>query len=187
MADTLRRKLGNTRRQHVLDAAIRVFGRKGFRGASIRDIAKEAGIADGSVYNIFENKLDLLTAILDPLSERVLGPAIAPDNKAPRGPEMLSRRLDTFTGETLSMMRVLLSEALIDSDLREQFLDAIIRPMLAKGTGAPAQVVAHALTASMLGMIVLRLLGESEAETEPAVLAVLATGLLPAATAGGGH
>ena len=39
------------RRQHILDAATRVFAAKGFHRATIRDIAAAAGVADGSIYN----------------------------------------------------------------------------------------------------------------------------------------
>ncbi len=187
MPITLRDKTAETRRRHVLDAAIKVFGEKGFRGASIRDVAKEAGVADGTIYNIFENKFDILVAILDPLSDRTsdLSPASA---AGPLDAEaILVRRLDTFTDETLAMMRVLLSEALIDPEIRTQFLDTIIRPMLGgKGHGASGRsaTLSHALTASMLGLIVLRLLGEGTPTKERAVVALLTGKLMPAAPGG---
>ncbi|MBN1882593.1 MAG: TetR/AcrR family transcriptional regulator [Deltaproteobacteria bacterium] len=49
--------------QVILDAAIRVFARKGYYGARVSDIANEAGIAYGLVYHYFKNKEDLLLSI----------------------------------------------------------------------------------------------------------------------------
>jgi AcrR family transcriptional regulator len=49
----------------VLDAAERVFATKGFDGATIKDIADEAGIARGTVYALFPGKRDVFIAIHD--------------------------------------------------------------------------------------------------------------------------
>lgn len=53
------------RRQQIIEAAFRVFGRKGFKGATNREIAKEAGITTGLLYWYFKNKEDLFNAVLE--------------------------------------------------------------------------------------------------------------------------
>jgi AcrR family transcriptional regulator len=53
-------------RTHLLDAALRAFAHRGFSGASIRDIAKEAKVASGLLYHYFPSK----DAILEALFER---------------------------------------------------------------------------------------------------------------------
>ena len=53
------------RRQAMLTAAERVFVRKGFRGATIGEIAREAEFAVGTFYNFFQNKEDLYRQVLD--------------------------------------------------------------------------------------------------------------------------
>lgn len=53
------------RREQILQAALVVFGRMGYEGASIREIAREANIAQGLLYNYFEGKEALLRAIID--------------------------------------------------------------------------------------------------------------------------
>jgi AcrR family transcriptional regulator len=58
-----RRALTEERRKQILDAATKVFAGKGFDRATIADIAREAGIAEGSIYNYFKNKGDLLISI----------------------------------------------------------------------------------------------------------------------------
>src|SRR5437763_9077304 len=51
------------RRRELLDAAVRVFARKGFRAARVGDIAEEAGVAHGLLYHYFRSKEELLETI----------------------------------------------------------------------------------------------------------------------------
>ncbi|WP_269545259.1 TetR/AcrR family transcriptional regulator [Desulforegula conservatrix] len=44
----------------MLEAAIRIFARNGFFSSTISQIAKEAGVADGTIYLYFKNKDDIL-------------------------------------------------------------------------------------------------------------------------------
>jgi len=52
------------RREQIVDAAIQVFDRKGFVGATVADIASVVGISKGTVYLYFESKEKIFTAIL---------------------------------------------------------------------------------------------------------------------------
>ncbi|MDQ8707965.1 TetR/AcrR family transcriptional regulator [Streptomyces sp. LHD-70] len=58
------------RRQKVLDAAVRVFARKGFAAARIEDVATEAGIGKGSVYLEFGSREELLGAAFEAYADR---------------------------------------------------------------------------------------------------------------------
>ena len=49
----------------IIDAAIKVFSRKGFYSARISDIAKEAQVADGTIYLYFNNKYDILISLFE--------------------------------------------------------------------------------------------------------------------------
>ena len=51
------------RRESIIQAAIEVFSRKDFKGASISEIAQKAGVADGTIYQYFKNKEDLFFSI----------------------------------------------------------------------------------------------------------------------------
>jgi AcrR family transcriptional regulator len=51
------------KRRHLLDAAVRVFARKGFHASRVGDIAEEAGVAHGLLYHYFESKDQVLEAI----------------------------------------------------------------------------------------------------------------------------
>jgi TetR/AcrR family transcriptional regulator, fatty acid metabolism regulator protein len=51
------------KRRLLLDAAVRVFARKGFHAARVGDVAEEAGVAYGLVYHYFRSKDELLETI----------------------------------------------------------------------------------------------------------------------------
>ena len=49
----------------IINAATKVFAKKGFFNARISDIAKEAKVADGTIYLYFDNKFDILLSVLE--------------------------------------------------------------------------------------------------------------------------
>jgi TetR/AcrR family fatty acid metabolism transcriptional regulator len=49
--------------QQIIDAAVRVFARKGYWSSRVSDIAREAGIAAGTIYLYFETKEDILITV----------------------------------------------------------------------------------------------------------------------------
>ncbi len=52
-------------RRRLLDAAEAVFGRRGFYGASVEEIARQAGATTGALYSNFDSKEDLFLALFD--------------------------------------------------------------------------------------------------------------------------
>ena len=52
-------------RARLIDAALRVFGRRGYRQATVEEIATEAGHTTGAVYSNFANKEELFLALAD--------------------------------------------------------------------------------------------------------------------------
>lgn len=53
------------KREAILRAATAVFAEKGYFNSKVADIAKAAGVADGTVYLYFKNKDDVLHSIFD--------------------------------------------------------------------------------------------------------------------------
>ncbi len=51
--------------EKILQAAIKVFARKGFFNSRISEISKEAKVADGTIYLYFNNKYDILISIFE--------------------------------------------------------------------------------------------------------------------------
>jgi TetR/AcrR family fatty acid metabolism transcriptional regulator len=50
----------NDKYHRILEAAVKIFARQGFRESTIAQIAREAGVADGTIYLYFKNKNDIL-------------------------------------------------------------------------------------------------------------------------------
>jgi TetR/AcrR family fatty acid metabolism transcriptional regulator len=65
MADHVRAK---TRKDRIMDAALRIFAEKGFQNATITEISKEAGVSEATIYEYFGTKEDLLFAIPEKIS-----------------------------------------------------------------------------------------------------------------------
>jgi len=59
-------KRKNTEKYYkIIDAATKIFAKKGFHQARISEIAREAQIADGTIYIYFENKDDILISLFE--------------------------------------------------------------------------------------------------------------------------
>ncbi len=56
----------------IIQAATRVFARRGFYQAKVSEIAKEAKVADGTIYLYFENKDDILISLFEEQMKVVL-------------------------------------------------------------------------------------------------------------------
>lgn len=57
--------------QRILEAALDVFARKGFHESKISEIARAAGVADGTIYLYFKNKDDLLISLFEAKLEAI--------------------------------------------------------------------------------------------------------------------
>ena len=60
------------KRRRIHDAAVKVFAEKGFFGARVSDIAREAGVADGTIYLYFKNKDDLLISLFEDRMDEIM-------------------------------------------------------------------------------------------------------------------
>jgi AcrR family transcriptional regulator len=66
-----------TKRQwRILEAAIKVFSEKGFEGSRTSDIAKEAEVAEGTIFRYYKTKKDLLLGLLLPMTSKFFRPLI---------------------------------------------------------------------------------------------------------------
>src|SRR6186997_1225339 len=63
------------KREAILRAAIGVFAHNGYFNSKVADIAREAGIADGTVYLYFKSKEEILHSIFDRSVDVALGAA----------------------------------------------------------------------------------------------------------------
>ena len=66
------RKKDSAKYQRIIDAATKIFAKKGFYKAKVAEIAKEARVADGTIYLYFENKEDILISLFENQMKLVL-------------------------------------------------------------------------------------------------------------------
>ena len=66
-----RRRPGD-KRDRILDAAVRVFATNGFHATRVSDVAKAAGVADGTIYLYFRSKEDVLISLFENRVEKLL-------------------------------------------------------------------------------------------------------------------
>lgn len=59
------RLTGEERREQILESAVAVFGRRGFAGATTRELAREAGVSEAMIFRFFPDKAALYRAIID--------------------------------------------------------------------------------------------------------------------------
>lgn len=78
-------KDADVRKNEILDAVDELFGQKGFDGTSTQDILEKVGIARGTLYYHFKSKEDIMDALIERYSKRLLGAGqeIATDKKIP--------------------------------------------------------------------------------------------------------
>lgn len=180
--NTFQAQVAALRRKQILDAAAQVFAERGFHRTTIRDVAKLAGVADGTIYNYFENKTALLLGILDRLNEN--------ERRAIEGAQAQATDLRSFTrryfqnhllvfaSENQELLRVVLSEVLVNAELRERYIQQIVAPTfvglmqqlapLAEQSqlGAERMLQAIQLMSSMvLGVLMARMFDEQSAQS----------------------
>ena len=79
------RKEAEVRKNEILDVADELFSKKGFDGTSTNDILEKVGIARGTLYHHFKSKEDIMDALMERYSDRLLGVAqeVATDKTIP--------------------------------------------------------------------------------------------------------
>jgi TetR/AcrR family fatty acid metabolism transcriptional regulator len=58
------------KQRQIMEAAFEVFSRRGFSQATIAEIAQVAGVAEGTIYNYYRSKHDLLVALVHDYADR---------------------------------------------------------------------------------------------------------------------
>jgi AcrR family transcriptional regulator len=134
--DPIQQMLISARRTQILDAATTVFAEKGFHHATIKDIARQAGIADGTIYTYFASKTEVLLAILNRLNETT-----EREQQFARGSEQdvrsffrayLQQRI-ALLWPNAEVFRAVLPEMLVNAELRDLYYQQVLAPTFAIG------------------------------------------------------
>ncbi|MEL7564019.1 MAG: TetR/AcrR family transcriptional regulator [Dehalobacterium sp.] len=114
-------------RQLILDAALMLFSKKGFSATTTREIAKEAGFAEGTLFRYFPTKKDILIALVEPHALEELHRTIS---RLPnKGEEenlhiILENRLTTIS-KNKNLIKVIMTEAQFHEEFKEDIMKNI--------------------------------------------------------------
>lgn len=126
--------------ENIADAALRLFGEKGYHSTSISQIARKAGVSKGLLYNYFESKEALLHFIIlhaaevgEALLERSLS-----DNDSPQA------QLRAFTEGTLALLQKdpVFWRLLTALAFQQDILEGIMPELMEKQGDAMAKIIA---------------------------------------------
>lgn len=135
----------------ILDAALKIFEQKGFNATTTSEIAKEAGIAEGTIFRYFKTKKDILRSILVKAIE-VMSPVVIAkpiellsniEGKSEKEilRALLKERL-SFVSVQLPIIKTVFAEALIHDDVRQTLLDNIILKIKPRFNGFLEKMIA---------------------------------------------
>ena len=166
------------RQRQILEAAVTVFAEKGYHRATIRDIARTAGVADGTIYNYFKNKQDVMLNIVLQMAE--IGQLM---ENVEQAAEMLSpaqllgmifqNRLRTLKNN-LPLTRAIFPQIITDPELKRMFSEKLLQPNFDKGVqifqmyadrhqlgDADPEIIVRGLFSVIFGTILLAMLDDT--------------------------
>ena len=170
---TTRRERRIAQRQtQILEAAARVFSQKGYERATTREIAAEADVSEGTLYNYFDSKLDLLIGVAHAYAESVTHniAAIQADNLADMMAQLLTERFRS--GRERRLFMLFLYEARLNPDVHRYYVQEALhriihetekqlRALVEAGVMRPVDpaVAARAINAAIMGFAALYEMG----------------------------
>ena len=180
--DSYQQKREDLRREQILEAAIKVFSEKGFHPAKMQEVANAAGVSNGTVYNYFRSKDEVLLALLAQLAEREQRKEqmeqLQHGDLEAVFVQQLQRRFKALQAQK-ELWRVVLPELLTNADLREKGFEQVFGPVFDIGETTfggmskagklgklKATQMVRAMAGSVLGIFMLILLGDEKTEQE---------------------
>ena len=124
-------KMAETRRSQILMGAAQVFTQKGYHKATTKEIAQAAGVSEGTIYNYFENKRDILVAMVDAIgmqSVRRVMDEHAPDEPREFLMAVLRDRYELAQNFGAHMLPII-AEMFTDAELRETVYNQLAMPL----------------------------------------------------------
>src|SRR5437016_2199684 len=164
------------RRKQILDAGTQVFAEKGFHRATVKEIARVAGIADGTIYTYFASKTEVLLGILHRLNE----PTEREQHLMPESEQDLRSFFTTYLRQRMALLwpnaevfQAVMPEMLVNAELRELYYQQVIAPTIvvgeqsfqAQSSTGQIQVLdiplaVRSIAGMMFGLLLFQLLGD---------------------------
>lgn len=113
------------RRQEIMEAAAEVFAERGYANTTTKEIALTADVSEGTLYNYFSSKRDILLAIVDE-QQNAIEKMLASVGQLENQEDIVSlvyQSLNSFLTR-LPFTRAVLTEAWVDDDILQEFVMA---------------------------------------------------------------
>lgn len=120
----------------IMDAAVKLFYKRGYSASSTSEIAKEAGIAEGTIFRYFKTKKDILNKVLIKLIENLSENLIIDrmdkfieESKSLDTKDMLKLILEDRTKmieDNWEIIRIVLTEMQFHEDIRKAFYKNVV-------------------------------------------------------------
>jgi AcrR family transcriptional regulator len=154
--------LTNQRREQILNAAVDIFAGKGYTAATVLEIARQAGLAPGTIYLYFSSKRELFIKVIEnlvatPLVSQFAG--LSDDNFRAIMQNVLRNRLEFFRSGLFSRMMLLMSEIQRDPELKKSFYQTLIQPLFHRMSEVLQTQVENGTFRSINPEIIPRLIG----------------------------
>jgi AcrR family transcriptional regulator len=168
------------RKQQILEAAAYVFSQKGYERATTREIAETADLAEGTLYNYFPSKQDLLIGVAQNYAEEVI--ADIDNAQAETFEGMLTQIMaNRFRrGQERRLFMLFLHEARHNADVHEHYMQGALQRIITEtekrlqkmidlGAIRPVDpvIAARTLSATIMGFAALFELGGSVGHSSP--------------------
>src|SRR6266511_962663 len=155
-AGAKRRMRGPERRAQLLAVARRVFGRSGFHGVSMDDVAKEAGVTKPILYDHFNSKEELYVALLDAdaasLEERVRSALRAPSGNRERIRQSFQEYFD-FVDEHAGGFRLFMQETMGGEEMFQSRVQEVGDLIVRESQGQIERRDADTVSWALVGMV----------------------------------
>lgn len=166
------------KQKKIILSAIETFSEKGYAATSTSEIAKKAGVAEGTIFRHYKTKKELLMSIVTPLITKLIGPIIINDFNKVLDQQFdqvedflratIENRKELFI-KLLPVIKIMLQEIPFHPEWREQFLEqvskqvfnrvtAVIKSYQEKGQliDMPPESVARLAITNILGYLMTR-------------------------------
>ncbi|MBD1383333.1 TetR/AcrR family transcriptional regulator [Metabacillus arenae] len=174
------------KQKKILAAAIESFAEKGYSATSTSEIAKKAGVAEGTIFRHYKTKKDLLISIVSPMMAKLIAPFVIKDfdkvlnQNYESFEEFIKAMIENrtkFLQNNMQLFRILIQEIPFQPELKEQFKEHIAKKVFnrfkevveyyqAKGEiiDLPSHSIIRVTASTIFGYIISRYLLVPEAD-----------------------
>jgi AcrR family transcriptional regulator len=136
------------KQKKIILAAVQAFAEKGYASTSTSEIAKNAGVAEGTIFRHYKTKKDLLYSIIEPMLRKFIAPLVIKDMEKVLKKEhatfedflraMIENRIK-FLSKNMLLFKILIQEIPFQPELKDLFKEHIGTKVIERFT----EVVEH--------------------------------------------